>query len=303
MADQNATLMMGEKRILQYNHAIAEVPDGVDQKYRRGAFIHPLWSPDGEPLTRIQPSDHYHHYGIWNPWTKTTFKGKTIDFWNLIHGQGTVLFKEYSQIFEGPVAGGLTVDKQHVVLEENQKMDPAINESLDIKAWQTNESNSQFLIDYVVNLECASNEKIILNNYRYGGGIGFRATERWTNMNSEVLTSEGKTRKDADASKAKWCIVYGESDSPSKQSGILFLSHPENQSHPEPMRVWPINSNNNRGDVFFEFCPIRHTEWPLYPGNQYRLKYRLVVFDGSLDAEKAEQLWNDFANPPHVQFN
>ena len=53
--------------ILNYQYEIVESPEGVDEKYRKSGFIHPVWSPLGEILTRIQPPDHYHHYGIWGP--------------------------------------------------------------------------------------------------------------------------------------------------------------------------------------------------------------------------------------------
>src|SRR5690606_42107088 len=43
--------------------------------YGRSGFIHPLWSPKGQVLTRVQPEDHYHHYGIWNPWTQLNYEG------------------------------------------------------------------------------------------------------------------------------------------------------------------------------------------------------------------------------------
>jgi hypothetical protein len=47
------------------------------------------------------------------------------------------------------------------------------------------------------------------------------------------------------------------------------MSHPNNQSHPEPMRVWPLEANQGRGDMFFQFCPIRHKEWKIEPQQSY----------------------------------
>ena len=79
------------------------------------------------------------------------------------------------------------------------------------------------------------------------------------------------------------------------KSGILFLSHPENKNHPEPMRIWPIDANEGRGDVFFEFCPIRHESWKIEPNKKYQLKYRMVVFDGELTAKEAEDYWQDYS--------
>ncbi|MCX6328839.1 MAG: PmoA family protein, partial [Bacteroidia bacterium] len=73
-----------------------------------------------------------------------------------------------------------------------------------------------------------------------------------------------------------------------------------NREHPEPMRVWPENQNG-RGDVYFEFCPIRLKSWDLFPGNVYELKYRMLVYDGKIDQATADRLWNDFAYPPVVR--
>ena len=78
------------------------------------------------------------------------------------------------------------------------------------------------------------------------------------------------------------------------------MSSPGNRRHPESMRVWPTDSNNGRGDMYFEFCPIRHESWVLKPGNEYSQRYRLLIYDGEINAETAERLWNDFAYPPII---
>ena len=66
------------------------------------------------------------------------------------------------------------------------------------------------------------------------------------------------------------------------------MSHPDNQSHPEPMRIWPMNANKGRGDMFFEFCPIRHKEWKIEPQQSYELNYRMLVFDGKITPQEAD---------------
>ncbi|MDA3821597.1 MAG: PmoA family protein, partial [Bacteroidales bacterium] len=82
-----------DQDFFRYRRSELLPPEGVDMKYKRSGYIHPLVSPGGEVLTRIQPPDHYHHYGIWNPWTKTHINGREIDYWNLGKGQGTVRHK------------------------------------------------------------------------------------------------------------------------------------------------------------------------------------------------------------------
>ena len=115
--DSVLVLRKGKQRILQYNHAIVPAPEGQSKLYDRGGFIHPLWSPSGSVLTNIHPDDHYHHLGIWMPWTKTKFEGKAVDFWNLKEGQGTVRFNRFLSTTSGPVYGGFQAEQDHVALQ------------------------------------------------------------------------------------------------------------------------------------------------------------------------------------------
>ena len=102
---------------------------------------------------------------------------------------------------------------------------------------------------------------------------------------------------------AKWCIVYGDASVGEGITGVLFMSHPNNRSHPEPMRIWPINANKGRGDMFFEFCPIRHKDWKIEPQKSYELNYRMLVFDGKITPQEAEQHWKAFAFQPLLEIS
>ena len=289
-----------ERPILDYQFETIYPPEGIDPLFKRSGFIHPLWSPDGQILSRIQAPDHYHHYGIWGPWTKTHIKGREVDFWNLLKGQGTVRFSGFISEVEGSVYAGFKALQEHIDFGATGADQVAINEVLDVRAWNLLNSDV-WLIDYTTTLNTPLDSGIMLDAYRYGGGIGFRATEKWHKDNSTVLTSEKKDRLSADGTKARWCLVKGESSSKTGRSGILFMGHPSNRDYPEPMRVWPIDANGGRGDVYFEFCPIRHNDWPLEKGKEYTLKYRLLIFDGNVTYEEAEKYWQGFALPPHVE--
>ncbi|MCF8335358.1 MAG: PmoA family protein [Bacteroidales bacterium] len=296
--EESLVLKKGDQSVLSYRYALYPAPEGVNDLYSRNAYIHPLYSPSGNVLTRIQPPDHYHHYGIWNPWTKTHFDGRAIDFWNLGKGEGTVRFNGFITRVKGPVYSGFETLQKHIDLKGDTT---AINERWDVRVWNIDIKGKEvFLWDLTTTLNCATDKPVMLNEYRYGGGIGFRAVEDWKKENIRVLTSEGKNRKQADGSRARWCITWA--DVKGKQpSGILFMSNPANREFPEPMRVWPPDANEGRGDFFFEFCPIRHASWELKPGELYTLKYRMMVFDGEfLTTGKAEEIWNDFAHPPRV---
>jgi hypothetical protein len=286
--------------ILDYQFMTVYPPEGVNPLFKRSGFVHPLWSPDGQVLSRIQPPDHYHHYGIWGPWTLTHINGREVDFWNLIKGEGTVRFSGFLSQVEGPVFSGFKAFQEHVDFGATGEDQVAIQEILDVRIWNI-ENGSGWLIDYTSTLNTPLDSGIVLDAYRYGGGIGFRATEIWHKDNSSVLTSENKDRLSADGTKARWCLVEGETGSAAGRSGILFMGHPSNREFPEPMRVWPVDANGGRGDMYFEFCPIRHTDWILEKGSDYALKYRLLVFDGSVTADESERFWQGFGKPPRVE--
>jgi hypothetical protein len=294
-------LRNGNSEILHYQTAIMYPPAKVDTAYKRSGFIHPLMSPSGNILTRVSPPDHYHHVGIWNPWTRVKIGNHVTDFWNLYEKQGTVRFAGINSTISGPVYGGFSVRQEHIDFQGKKPEELAINEVWDVRAWNVEPLAGQkaWLVDLTTFLSVAGDSTIVFEAYRYGGGIGIRANEEWTKDNSTVLTSEGKTRKDADGTRARWTDLNGAFKN-NGQSGIVFFSHPSNREHPEPMRVWPENMNN-RGDVYFEFCPIRYKEWKLNPGIVYRLKYRMLVYDGKINKETADRLWNDFAYPPLVK--
>ena len=184
----SSTLTMLAHPVLSYHHSEVYPPEGVDEKYRRSGFIHPLFSPGGAVLTSIQPPDHYHHYGIWNPWTSTTINEDTeVDFWNLAKGQGRVRFGGYLNKEAGTVYAGIKVRQEHIAYidgREDQEL-LAINELWDVRA--CNLSKNVYMVDFTTTLHTPLPEGILLNAHRYGGGIGFRATENWKSL--EIGTS------------------------------------------------------------------------------------------------------------------
>lgn len=291
MADGTLTLGASGKHLLRYQYETLYPPAGVDSAYRRSGFIHPLWSPHGQELTRIQPKDHYHHYGIWNPWTHVLYEGDTVDFWNLRGRQGTVRFANFISTTQGPVFGEYRALHEHVVLRKDEE-EVAINELQTVRVYNPG-GKDYYVVDLVFNMNCATDSPVRLLEYRYGG-FGWRTTEAWNKDNSEVLSSEGKTRKDADGSKARWCIVQGEVEG--DHAGVVMMSYPSNYNHPEPLRIWPENQYG-RGDMFANFSPTKDKDWLLEPGKDYMLKYRLIVFNGNFTKEQAEAAWQSFATP------
>ncbi len=296
--DENAIVLKDSgKDLWQYNHAVAQVPEGVDKAYERSGFVHPFYSPTGKRLTRIQPPDHYHHYGLWNPWTRALYKGDTVDFWNLKDKQGTVRYANTIQTINGSVFTGYEVLHEHVVFKNRQEPEVAMVERQGTRIFSNPGEEEYYLADISISLNPSSGDEIVLLEYRYGS-LGWRTTEKWDRYNSEVLTSEGLGRVEADGSLATWCIVQGEIDE--EYAGVIMMSHPTNYNHPEPLRIWPIDMYD-RGDMYANFAPTKDKDWVINPGQKHVLNYRFLVSSQKLNAEEAEQSWKYFAHPPQVR--
>lgn len=298
VTDNNGALVINfdNKNLLQYNYKTHYPPVGVDTAFRRSGFIHPLWTPKGQSLTRIDAPDHYHHYGLWNPWTKVLFEGETLDFWNLKDKKGTVRFANLVSVNEGAVYGDYQTLHKHVAFKGNGEEKIAMNELQSVRIYRPDNEQGYYMVDMTIQLNCASDSPVLLQEYRYGG-LGWRATEKWHDDNSETLTSEGKVRKDADGTKARWVILQGSLDQ--DYGGAVMMSYPTNYNHPEPLRIWP-EKTNGRGDVFANFSPTKDKDWSLQPGQNYVLNYRFLVFNGKFTKEQAEVAWQHFAYAPKI---
>jgi hypothetical protein len=310
-AQGNLILKKNKVNVLQYNTMAPPLPGGVDPAYRRNGFVHPAWSPAGNVLTNINPIDHWHHYGIWNPWTSVEYNGNHYDLWNINDKTGTVRFDSLYRAASGDLLADILVRHRHIIFEAQReqmtdftwgtmrftpKHEKIIMDELqNIRVWNTGEG--AFLWDLDFTLFPCTNIPVILKEYRYAG-LGWRATADWTKENCVMMTSEGKTRNEIDGTNARWIYVTG--ISPLGKSGILIMASPQNHNFPEPLRIWDETQNGGRGDVFINFAPTKNEDWILEPGESYGFHYRLFVYDGDITPDRAEAIWKDYTTPVKV---
>ena len=294
---ENLLIRIDDRAVLSYRFAIQNVPEGVNEIFARGGFIHPLWSPEGEVLSRIQPADHYHHYGIWNPWTSTEYEGREVDFWNLVKGQGTVRAQAVIEKTAGNVQGGFKSLLQHIDFTGPSGEQAVLNEQWEVKVWNVDPDRKVWLIDFVSTLNPTTDRALTIKAYRYQG-FSLRATEKWNDETAVLLTSAGFDKSNANSTRARWIDVNGISETPAGSSGVLFMTHPANYNYPEHLRIWPVGTNEGVANVYINFNPAQDRDWVLLPENAYTLQYRMLVYDGEIDADQADRYWRNFASPP-----
>lgn len=280
--------LFGDSLLMSYRYVDMPVPEGVPQVYSRSGFVHPLRTLQGNVLTQIQPADHYHHYGMWHPWTYTEYQGEEIDFWNLIKKEGTVRFSDVVSRSEGPLFTELTVIHDHVIHPGAGEL-TVLKELLTYRLWTPVKSQGYYLLDVIYHMNPSTDKPLVIKKYRYEG-FSLRGPAHWNDDNVELLTSQGKNKSNGNATRAKWMKVTGPGNQGGK-STVAFMTHPANFNYPELIRIWPTGTNGGKENVFINFNPTQDRDWVLEPGHTYTLQYRVLVSDQDLSGKDLNKFW------------
>ena len=273
----------GQTPILRYNSGLMKQFPDKESKFDRSCYFHPLWAPSGEIITGDFHPDHAHHRGLWFAWVKATCQGREANFWEIQEGRGKIV-NVAVRTPSGPVfadlwagnhwMGGTQVFVTEILLARVYAL-PGKLRVFDLTSRQE-----------------ASNG-LELGKMHYGG-LGFRGRDEWNEKGAvlDVLTSEGKTRKDANATKARWIDYTGRLGAEG-WGGILAIEHPSNPRFPNGVRVHPSMA-------FFSSTLVQPDAYTIKQGEPLVLRYRIVLHDGKPDAALAERLAADFASPPQA---
>lgn len=281
-----------DQALVTYRYALLPVPEGVSSVYSRGGFIHPLKSFQGNLISRVQPPDHYHHYGLWHPWTRTHYRGEEIDFWNLIKEEGTVSFHDILSIHTGPLFADLTVVQNHDI-HPGRGRQTVLKETLTYRLWILPEVEDYYMLDAFYEMSPSTRYPLEIKEYRYQG-FSLRGPAHWSDDNVALLTSDGKNKSDGNATRARWMKVYGPGDQ-SDESSVIMMTHPSNYNYPELIRIWPTGSNGGKENVFLNFNPAQDRDWKMMPGRSYFSKYRMIIGDRDFSVKETENLWRIYS--------
>jgi hypothetical protein len=270
-----------------------KLPAGIDPKFLRGGYIHPIYSPAGVVVSDDYPPDHKHHHGVWSAWTKTEYEGRHPDFWNMGDKTGKVDFAALGEVWAGPLAAGLSARNAVTDLSATPPK-AVIDQDWKIALYRTHDEAPPYhLFDVEWTDTLLGTAPLKLPEYRYGG-LGIRGARAWKDKALvSFLTSEGKDRAAADSTTGRWFHMGGTIDG--KVAGLAVLGHPGNFRAPQPLRI-------NPSDPFVCWAPPKAGAFALDPGKPYVSRYRFVVADGAVDKELIDRLYADYADPPRVTF-
>ncbi len=282
--DDVLELRHGEQPILRYHKSIVQPPEGVSPLYARSGHLHPVWTPAGRVVTSEFPADHLHQHGVFSAWVKTTFEGRSVDFWNQKGGTGTV---EHVRVLDRVPRGenaGFTVELRHLDLSAPGGPKPVLRE-----IWQVTATAQQgaFLFDIESRQTCIADSPLLIHEYHYGG-MAFRGADAWLNTSDTASgfrfeTSEGLDRIDGNHTRPRWVAARGPIDG--SPCTLAIAGKPGNFRHPQPVRLHPSKP-------YFVFSSCVLGEFQLNPGVEHVNSYRYVVADGTLSPEQIDSLLN-----------
>ena len=268
---------------------------GIKPEFKRAGYLHPVYSPSGKIVTDDYPSNHVHHHGIWTPWTKTKFQGRSPDFWNMGTKTGREDFLTLDRTWDGPVHGGFEARLQMVDLSAPKPV-AALNETWRVTSYRvaaTGGAASVNVFDLEVTQTCATGDPLILPEYHYGG-FGIRGADAWNGPGAAALflTSEGVSDRVAgNNTRARWCFLGGRLDG--AIAGTAVLGHPANFRAPQPLRLHP-------NMPYFSYVPQQLGEFSIEPGKPYVARFRFVTTDGAPDRSRIDAFWHGYARPASV---
>jgi hypothetical protein len=265
----------------------------IKPDYKRAGYIHPVYSPSGKVVTDDYPSNHPHHHGIWTPWTKTQFQGRSPDFWNVgAKKTGKEDLVALDRTWSGPVHGGFEARLQMIDLSAPNPV-VALNETWRVTAYdvpvRTNQAPVR-MFDLELTQTCATNDPVLLPKYHYGG-FGFRGADAWNGPGDAALflTSEGITdRIKGNDTRGRWCYLGGKLEG--AIAGTAVLGHPDNFRAPQPLRLHP-------NMPYFSYVPQQLGDFAIEPGKAYVARFRFIVADGAPDRSLIDAYWNAYATP------
>lgn len=266
------TAKIGDQEILKYAIATQFPADTLPAYYQRSGFIHPLKTLSGETLTAGFPHGHVHQHGIFHAWTRSHVRDSMIDFWNQQARLGDIRHKEVLAIRNGPVYSSFSVALEYLAYIDGDTL-VVSDEIWDIRLIPMGD---HYLVDWQLQQKCLGPETLVIDEYHYGGAA-FRGCEVW-NLEGGAYdslvyleTSEGKSQIDGNHTRPEWVTMHGYTSG--GYGGITMFQDPENLRYPQPVRIHPTMP-------YFCFAPMVLGSFTLLPGDLYRARYRLLVFDG-----------------------
>lgn len=272
-------------------HAIPEAVSALygsqhlfDYRYsptRPKTYIHPLFLPNGIPLTLDGAAGHIHHRGLMIAWTDVN----GYDFWGELDAgeKGRIVHQRFDRLEPGPPAELVAVNHwigggKVLLVERRTIRVPAPPAGHVLLSW-TSELT-------------APESAVVLNAQRaVYDGLGIRFT--YSMVGGGILNSVGTTDlKKAHGEPARWCAFHGVC-APQCRGGAVLFDHPGNPHHPTPFALY----SHERISGYISAAPtFTESKLAIPAGGSLRFRWAVATFLGSPDRREIDLLYREWSH-------
>jgi len=287
----------GGKLQSAWQHALTENPPG-GERFRTSAFLHPLATPSGFVWTDAQPGDHIHHAGLWWPWKYVEVEGKRYVTWEIQQGQGAHVSREVKLVHGGPDYLEWEFLNETVIRKPGRDAGPPVTDGIPVirekaRLRVTRLKEVANVLDLWIDQVPLVDGPVHLPAHRYSG-FTWRGPQEWNAGASQLVTSEGHGRGNANGKPARWILMTGPTPAGGEASVLMMSAAVDIAGEPERLRVWNVLMHG--GVPFINFNPVLKKKLTLNvetPAVSKR-QYRIIAADGRLTAEEAETQWKSW---------
>ncbi len=205
--------------------------EGIDERFRRCCYAHPLWSPSGAVVTDDFPADHYHHSGLLWRWSRAEWDDQSTNPWEL-----TGLYSRFEDWVERDAGSICAVLGARVGWYTGKTVDDPdgvrIAEETDwIRVWRT--TGAARGIDITNELRWEEDGPPMSGAPERDKGYGGMMVRHAECPDRLICTPDGAIEGDQLALTAPWADYSGTPEGWPRQAGIAIFADP---SHPG----WPV---------------------------------------------------------------
>lgn len=275
--DRYIEITDGPAPVVRYLFRTVPVPKGVGGRYAvaRSDYIHPLYGPAGEVLTKDYSPDHPHHRGLYWAWPEVTYKGKTHDLHAL---QG--VFARPEKILKAEAdAKGATISAANIWKWEDNE--PIVREVATIHVHPRQGAGRAIDLTFAFTA-LVDGVTVARRGRSHYGGFNLRFSAR---TGQKILPhTDPATAKPRRA----WGQLVGTPPGGTGPVSVTTLQHPGNPHYPGDWQAYP---NLNWLQPTF---PRKGTRYPLTQGKPLVLKFRLWIQAGQADDKTLAAQWDEF---------
>ena len=274
------TLLENGRPVLSYIYGRKNPPEGMDVKYWRSNYVHPIYGLDGEMLTEDFPDDHPHHRGLHWAWPVVTWGEREVDPWALVGAR---------QLFINWTGREAASDHATFSFEGGWRLvegwEPFVREQISITVHRSDEVGQA--IDFDLRFENMSDKPVTVRGRGTKGYGGFNIRPDGGRPGIRITTAQGETEEDLLQVQSGWADFTSQISANGKEAGIALFQHPGNPGFPH--HGWILRHYGFLGAAW------PHTERvKIEPGENIQLSYRVYVHRGDAEEGQVRQRFREF---------